>query len=119
MASLVKHAKQVHEKNFTNLIKEKEKRNSVVRNPNHVLINLTGDKLSIQEINVLKQGLNFSLALRPKEPQMIVAAEVLWNQITKNNLKLKTKNKLKLKTTLSSSYSIVVCAAELGSNMTS
>ena len=52
-------------------------------NPNEVINNLSGRPLSDSEVEVLKLGLKHGIALRPREDDMIVIAESIWEQINR------------------------------------
>ena len=76
------------------------KSDGLENNPNKLVINLTDYELSNDELNVLKLGLNYSVALRPKESHILSEVECLWDQIVKKGLLKDTKLEARVKTTL-------------------
>ena len=76
----------IHNKKMMALVEEKKNFLGVMDNPNNLVINLTDYELSSEELNVLKLGLNHSIALRPKEPHILSEIESLWEQIVNKNL---------------------------------
>ena len=84
--SLVKTTSRVHDKKLNGLLLAKSKKDELVSNPNNIIFNLSSHKLTDEETNILKLGLKYGLAFRPKEPQMIATIESLWEQIERHNL---------------------------------
>ena len=90
----------IHKKKMSFLIAEKKRRDGLEMNPNKLVINLTNYELNAEELNVLKLGLNYSIALRPKEPRILTEVETLWDQIVKKGLLKDRKLEARVKTTL-------------------
>ena len=55
-------------------------------NPNDLIANLTGRILSNVKVEFLKFGSKYGIATRPSEPEMMVTAENIWDQIERNGL---------------------------------
>ena len=62
------------------------KSDGLENNPNKLVINLTDYELSKDELNVLKLGLNYSVALRPKQSHILSELECMWDQIVKTKV---------------------------------
>ena len=60
---------------------EKRIQEGIHNNPNDLITNLTNVTLSNNEIEILKYGLKHGLAIRPKESEMIVIMEDIYEQI--------------------------------------
>ena len=60
--------------------------NGLLDNPNDLIVNLTDYTLEKDELEVLKLGLNYSVALRPKEPHILAEVESLWEQVLNKGL---------------------------------
>ena len=75
-----------HNKKLAKLIDEKKKSDGSEMNPNKLVVNLSEHVLTEEESRVLNLGLNYSLALRPKEPHMLAEIESLWDQIVEKGL---------------------------------
>ena len=54
-------------------------------NTNKIITNLTNWGLTENEVEVLRLGLKHGLLLQPKETEMIVVIEYLWDQIERQN----------------------------------
>ena len=78
--------KQRKNEKLKRLINIEEIEDGICDNPNLVITNLTGDLLSEDEIEVLKLGLKYGIALRPRENDLIVKGEVLWDQVQRKEL---------------------------------
>ena len=63
------------------LIVEKKIKDGINQNPNKLITNLTRKQLTDEEIEILKVGLKHGIASRPRESEMIVIAEDIWDQI--------------------------------------
>ena len=70
---------------FNNLIMEKRIQEGIHNNPNNLITNLTNVTLSNNEVKILKYGLKHGLAIRPKESEMIVIMEDIYEQILRHN----------------------------------
>ena len=70
-----------HSKKLDALIFEKKMKDGLHNNPNDLTTNLTGRILSDIEVEILKCGLKHRIATRPSEPEMVVIAENIWDQI--------------------------------------
>ena len=69
------------DRKFDALIVEKRIRDGINENPNELITNLCGRELTNDEVEVLKLGLKHGFAIRPREDEMIVVAENIWEQI--------------------------------------
>ena len=106
--STIKSVSKIHKKKFDALLNNLKRVNDIATNPNDIVINLTNETLTNDELDVLKLGLNHGIALRPKEPQMIAATEVLWHQIVANNMLKNNRLAGRVKTALRAfTYSIL------------
>ena len=74
-----------HKRKFNNLIMEKLIQEAIHNNPNDLIINLTNVTLLNNEIEILKHGLKHGLVIRPKELEMIVIMEDIYEQILRHN----------------------------------
>ena len=70
-----------HKKKFNNLIMEKLIQEAIHNNPKDLITNLTKVTLLNNEIEILKHGLKHGLVIRPKELEMIVIMEDIYEQI--------------------------------------
>ena len=70
-----------HQKKMDALIVEKKIKDGINQNLNELITNLTGRQLTDEEIEILKVGLKHGIASRPRESEMIVIAEDIWDQI--------------------------------------
>ena len=75
-----------HNNKLDKLIVEKRMKDGISSNPNDVITNLSGKALSGSDVEVLKLGLKHGIALRPREEEMIVIAESIWDQICSKNI---------------------------------
>ena len=75
-----------HGRKLNNLIMEKRIQEGIHNNPNNLITNLTNVTLSNNKIEILKYGLKDSLAIRPKESEMIVIMEDIYEQILRHNV---------------------------------
>ena len=73
--------KKRHQKKMDALMVEKKIKDGINQNPNELITNLTGRQLTDEEIEILKVGLKHGIASRPRESEMIVMAEDIWDQI--------------------------------------
>ena len=89
-----------HNKKLESLIEEKKKADGSESNPNKLVVNLTDYELSEEEMKVLKLGLNYSVALRPKQPHMLAEVESLWDQIKEKGLLKHASHEARIKTAL-------------------
>ena len=97
---LMKTTSCVHEKKFSSLLLAKSKKDELVSNPNDIIFNLSNYELTTEETRILRLGLKYGLAFRPKEPQIVATAESLWDQIERRNLIKKPSMKNRVKTAL-------------------
>ena len=74
-----------HKRKFNNLIMEKLIQEAIHNNPNDLITNLTNVTLLNNEIEILKHGLKHGLVIRPKELEMIVIMEDIYEQILRHN----------------------------------
>ena len=106
--SLVKTTSRVHEKKLNGLLLAKSKKEELISNPNNIIFNLSSHKLTTEETNILKLGLKYGLAFRPKEPQMIATVESLWDQIERRSLVKNSSLQNRVKTALRAfTYSVL------------
>ena len=82
------------------LIFEKKMEDGLHNNPNDLITNLTSRVISDIEVEILKCGLKHGIATRPNEPEMMVIAENIWDQIENNGLCENLKKKERVKTAL-------------------
>ena len=74
-----------HDRKFSNFIMEKRIQEGVHNNPNDLITNLTNVILSNNKIEILKYGLKHDLAIRPKESEMMVIMEDIYEQIQQHS----------------------------------
>ena len=89
-----------HNKKMRMLLDEKMKIEGKESNPNKLVVNLTDHVLTEEEVKILRLGLNYSVALRPKEPHLLAEVESLWDQITKKGLLKYKSHEARVKTAL-------------------
>ena len=82
------------------LIFEKKMEDGLHNNPNDLITNLTSRVISDIQVEILKCGLKHGIATRPNEPEMMVIAENIWDQIENNGLCENLKKKERVKTAL-------------------
>ena len=90
-----------HNKKIDNLLLLKQAIDGLQENPYDVILNLSGQDLSDDQIDVLKLGLHHGFATRLNELEMMSISEDLWDQINKlhqfkdgNYIKDRLKNSL-------------------------
>ena len=74
-----------HGRKLNNLIMEKRIQEGIHNNPNNLITNLTNVTLGNNKIELFKYGLKHGLAIRPKESEMIVIMEDIYEQILRHN----------------------------------
>ena len=91
-----------HNKKIDNLLLLKQAIDGLQENPYDVILNLSGQDLSDDQIDVLKLGLRHGFATRLNELEMMSISEDLWDQINKlhqfkdgNYIKDRLKNSLR------------------------
>ena len=91
-----------HNKKIDNLLLLKQAIDGLQENPYDVILNLSGQDLSDDQIDVLKLGLHHGFATRLNELEMMSISEDLWDQINKlhqfkdgNYIKDRLKNSLR------------------------
>ena len=89
-----------HSKKLDTLIFEKKMKDGLHNNPNDLITNLTDRILLDVKVEILKCGLKHGIATRPSEPEMMVIAENIWDQIERNGLCVNMKKKGSVKTAL-------------------
>ena len=90
-----------HEKKFLTLIRNKQKEDGLVENPNNTIVNLSSRNFSDEELQVLRLGLKHGIALRPRDTDVFVSLEAVWDQIkTKELLKNNNHSEAKARTAL-------------------
>ena len=72
-----------HNKKMDNLLSLRQAIDGLQENPHDVILNLSGQDLSDNQIDVLKLGLRHGFATRPNELEMMSISEDLWDQINK------------------------------------
>ena len=83
------HCKTVltrHEEKLDVLIINKRIHDGVNNNPNSIIANLSNDELNEDEISVLKVRVKHDLLIRPRESEMVVIMEDVYDQILKQNI---------------------------------
>ena len=70
-----------HQAKLDKLIISKASREGLQKNPNDIILNLSGETLSQEEINVLNLGLKYGIALRPKEEDIIPITEAFYSKL--------------------------------------
>ena len=73
--------KKRHKKKLDNLSKMKAMADKIDTNPNEEIVNLSGQDLSPEQIEVLKLGLRHGLATRPNSLEMMAVSEDLYDQL--------------------------------------
>ena len=84
-ASKIKTEKRLQKK-LQNLQEEKSKRDGLIKNPNHCILNLTDNELTTEQYNALQYGLKYGIANTPNENDLIASAESLWEQLERSDL---------------------------------
>ena len=79
-------ALKIHRKMLGRLRDEKKRTIKIEKNPNSTVVNLSGEDIDQEELDVLEKGLNYGVCLHPKESQMVASGEVLWDQIERHKL---------------------------------
>ena len=83
-------------------------KDGLYNNPNNLITNLTGRILSDIEVEILKCGFKHGIATRPNEPEVMVIAENIWDQIENNGPCENLMKKERVKTALQAfTYSCV------------
>ena len=67
------------------MILDKQLKDGIKPNPNPLITNLTGLTLTAEKTEVLMLGLKHGLATRPKETEIIVIIESIWDQLERLN----------------------------------
>ena len=75
-----------HQMKLDKLIVKKRIQDGITENPNNLITNLTGEDLVDEDIDALKFGLRYSVAMRPSEAEMLTVMENLWDQISQKSL---------------------------------
>ena len=93
---------QRHAKKFQRLMDMKTAADKLENNPNEVIVNLSGQKLTPEQTEVLILGLRHGLATRPNSLEMMAVSEDIYDQLDKKNIwkeglfvKDKVKNSLR------------------------
>ena len=76
---------EIQIRKLNNLIMEKRIQEGIHNNANNLITNLTNVTLSDNKIEILKYELKHGLAIRPKESEMIVMMEDIYEQILPHN----------------------------------
>ena len=75
-----------HEKKLEALIINKRVHDGINNNPNSIITNLSNVELHEDEIEILKVGLKHGLLIRPRESEMIIIMEDIYDQILQHNI---------------------------------
>ena len=75
-----------HVKKLDALVINKRIIDGIKPNPNNLVTNLTSFELTEDEVEVLRLGLKHGLLVRPKESEMIVVIEDVYDQILRNHV---------------------------------
>ena len=68
------------------IIVTKTIRDCIKKKLNSIITNLTDMELTENEVSVIKYGLKHGLLTRPKENEMVVIVEDIWDQILRNDV---------------------------------
>ena len=68
------------------LILEKQLKDGIKPNPNKLITNLSGLPLTAEETDILLLGAKHGFATRPKETDIIVIVESIWDQLERLNV---------------------------------
>ena len=98
--NLMNKIKKRHSKKLDALIFEKKMKYGLHNNPNDLITNLTGRILSDIEVEILKCGLKHGIPTRPCDPEVMVIAENIWDQIENNGVCENLMKKERVKTAL-------------------
>ena len=74
-----------HKKKFTRLLNMKRAADKLETNPNDVIVNLSGEQLSPDQIDILKLGLRHGLVTRPNSLEMAISEDI-YDQIDRKNI---------------------------------
>ena len=88
-----------HEKKLDSLIINKHINEGIHQNPNRIITTFSDIALNDNEVSVLKLGLKHDILIRPKEKEMTVIMEDIYDQIVRKDLSKKdniSKYRLKL-----------------------
>ena len=72
-----------HNRKLQTLVSLKHSAEGLEENPNDTIVNLTGQLLSDEQMEVLKLGLRYGLATRPNHFEIMSVAEDVWDQVSK------------------------------------
>ena len=72
-----------HQKKLSTLIHLKRTAECLTDNPNETILNLTGQTLTDDQLEVLKLGLQYGLATRPNHLEIMSVAEDIWDQVSR------------------------------------
>ena len=70
------------DKKLRTLVELRKTAKAIEVNPNETIVNLSGWTLSLDEIEVLQLGLRHGLATRPNQFEIMVIADVVWDQLS-------------------------------------
>ena len=90
--------KRRHAKKLETLPHMKTVAEKLESNPNEVIINLSGQELTSEQVEVLKLGLRHGLATRPNSLEMVAVSEDLFDQLDRLNCWKDSLSKIKLRT---------------------
>ena len=76
-----------HEKKLDALVINKRIHDGVNNNPNSIITNLSNAELNEDEICVLKVELKHGLLIRPRESEVILVMEDVYDQILQQNIR--------------------------------
>ena len=75
---------ECHNRKFVSLLREHNISTGITKK--EIITNLTGDKITSEQESILRFGLKHGLATRPKESDIMVTAESIWDQLKQENL---------------------------------
>ena len=73
--------KKLHAKKLEALLHMKTQADKLESNPNEVIVNISGQELTHEQIEILKLGLRHGLATRPNSLEMMAVSEDLYDQL--------------------------------------
>ena len=80
------YIKEKHQKKLNTITVNKTIRDGIKKNPNSIITNLTDMELTESEASVIKYSLKHGSLTRPKESEMVVIVEDIWDQILQNDV---------------------------------
>ena len=87
--SVLKEKKRIikrHQKKLDSLLEERDKNRGISTNPTTIITNFSSYVLTNDEYDIFQYGLKHGLATLPKENDILVYAEDIWEQTDKANI---------------------------------